>query len=478
MAIIKCDDIEEQEVIIDDEEGAITLEPFVEPNEVSIGKILLAVERTSFSPSTPFVDVLPEVRNADISDTLRADAGLYWYLSEEGKMIHPVIGYIVMVESEAVSSDTGALGMSKTQSKIDIIGHNSYFTSTEQWDAIVDGTDDSRSSPLIPVGRSFEDHAFQMNTPFSKKELEMFANISNTVSVADVESDYDFFDKVYEEGISSTIVPENSLPHLYTEVLKGDSDSENTTEVPEGYFRQWINEIISDQNEMNAIAERYENVAILDSVVNETNDTTSAFEILMSYANRENLFPMNMNVEVDTNSASELMDSAESVGMVDDIVRMLMGDGNVEPVIEPVEEPEVVLTDDVLESSYDMIADSMTMVLQNSELTAAMSDTVVAQVNSMIAAVKDDSWTTDMAQDIQNKFSGINSNGGISPVSTEELTAAIQGLTNLIDSNSLTNNVIQSSEVMNNVAEVNNVATNMATNMVSNMASNMASKYV
>ena len=448
MAIIKCDDIEEQEVIIDDEEGAITLEPFVEPNEVSIGKILLAVERTSFSPSTPFVDVLPEVRNADISDTLRADAGLYWYLSEEGKMIHPVIGYIVMVESEAVSSDTGALGMSKTQSKIDIIGHNSYFTSTEQWDAIVDGTDDSRSSPLIPVGRSFEDHAFQMNTPFSKKELEMFANISNTVSVADVESDYDFFDKVYEEGISSTIVPENSLPHLYTEVLKGDSDIDNTTEVPEGYFRQWINEIISDQNEMNAIAERYENVAILDSVVNETNDTTSAFEILMSYANRENLFPMNMNVEVDTNSASELMDSAESVGMVDDIVRMLMGDGNVEPVIEPVEEPEVVLTEEVLESGYNMVADSMAKVLENPAVTAYVPDTVVAQVNSMIVAVKDDSWTTDMAQDIQNKFAGINSNGSISGLDLAQVQAVVQDLTNLVDSNSLMNSLVQTNNMM------------------------------
>ena len=53
---------------------------------------------------------------------------------------------------------------------------------------------------------------------------------------------------------------------------------------------------------MSEIAEDYENVAILDSVVSEDfiidseTQTTSAFEILMAYANRENLFPMNMNI--------------------------------------------------------------------------------------------------------------------------------------------------------------------------------------
>ncbi|MHC4316000.1 MAG: hypothetical protein ACYSW3_26460, partial [Planctomycetota bacterium] len=225
MAIIKCDDVvEEVDEVIAEEATATTVEPYVEQDEVSIGKKLLAVESICFSPSTPFVDVLPVVRNADISDTFRADAGLYWYLSDEQKMVHPVMGYIIMVESEAVSSNIGKIGMSKTQSKIDIIGHNSYFTSTEQWDAVVDGTDESRPSPLIPAGSSFEDHAFEMNTPFSKKELEMFANISNAVSVADVESDYDFFAKAYEEGIASTNVPENALPHLYTEVQKGESD--------------------------------------------------------------------------------------------------------------------------------------------------------------------------------------------------------------------------------------------------------------
>ena len=176
-----------------------------------------------------------------------------------------------------------------------------------------------------------------MNTPFSKKELEMFTNISNAVSVADVESDYDFFDKTYEEAISSTTVPENSLPHLYTEVQRGESNDENTTELPEGYFRDWMKNIFSDQGAMDAQAKAYENVAILDSVVEEgeiigsQNRTISAFDILMAYANRENLFPMNVNIEIDTNNASDLMFEAEDVGMVDDIVNLVLGHGDLFP---------------------------------------------------------------------------------------------------------------------------------------------------
>jgi hypothetical protein len=453
MAIIKCDDVvEEVDEVIAEEATATTVEPYVEQDEVSIGKKLLAVESICFSPSTPFVDVLPVVRNADISDTFRADAGLYWYLSDEQKMVHPVMGYIIMVESEAVSSNIGKIGMSKTQSKIDIIGHNSYFTSTEQWDAVVDGTDESRPSPLIPAGSSFEDHAFEMNTPFSKKELEMFANISNAVSVADVESDYDFFAKAYEEGIASTNVPENALPHLYTEVQKGESDEMNTDKLPEGYFRAWINNVLSDQAEMNKIAENYENVAILDSTVDERNDTTSAFEILMSYANRENLFPMNINIEVDTGNASDLMFQAEDVGMVDDIVRLLMGDGNVElaPIEEDtfVDEPEVILTNDVLEGAYNTFADSMAKLNQNPAITAYVSDNLMAQIETLIADAKSGALKDELAIEIQSQLSAM-SNGSISGVDLAQVQAVVQDLTNLIDSNSLMNNLVQTSNMVN-----------------------------
>ena len=122
------------------------------------------------------------------------------------------------------------LGFTIVQEEILITRWSDSFPTFELFESFVNGTDYptnsvdpsedtfTRTSPLIPTGSTFTDHAFQMNTPFSKKELEMFANIVESVSVADVESDYDFFAKAYEERIASTTVPENALPHLYTEV--------------------------------------------------------------------------------------------------------------------------------------------------------------------------------------------------------------------------------------------------------------------
>ena len=248
------------------------------------------------------------------------------------------------IEQPTPATRESELGLLITEEKYTILAvMELHIPNDEIWKAIVEGgiylkngeEEFSRSSPLISTGSTFTDHAFTMNTPFTKKELEMFANIEGVVSVADVESDYDFFAKAYEVGIASTTVPENSLPHLYTEVQKSENADENTTQLPKGYLRSWVSEILSDAEAMRVTAKEYENVAILDSTVSEgeiigsESISTSAFDILMAYANRENLFPMNVNIEVDTNNASDVMFMAEDVGMVDDIIRMLMGDGDV-----------------------------------------------------------------------------------------------------------------------------------------------------
>ena len=387
MAIIKCDEeLPPADIPSGDEEGVeVIVEEYVEQDEVSLGKTLLAVESTLFLSDTlnPVLsnvsDFLLKDRPQDITDTFRADSNRYWTLDENGNMKYMntnLYGYTDNVNADSPpppfsfvdysalaptytslsipEPSTTALGLDITKESHTIMLNSVYIPNEEMWNAFVDGTmypeqsvdpeeTFSRPSMLIPLGQTFTDHAFKMNTPFSKKELEMFANIEGDVDVADVESDYDFFAKAYEEGIASTTVPENALPHLYTEVEKGESNDENTTELPEGYFRAFISDVLSDQSEMNRIAENYENVAILDSYMDATyiidstrediesgeSATTSAFEILMSYANRENLFPMNMNIEVNTNNASDVMFNAEDVGMIDDIVRLLMGDGSI-----------------------------------------------------------------------------------------------------------------------------------------------------
>ena len=382
MAIIKCDDVtEEPEAKDDDVTGIVTTEPTTVDDEVSLGKTLLAVESGFFLSDTlnPVVSKvnanLLETRPPDVADTLRADSNRYWTLDENGNMKYMNVDvgdtitpnantefpappfWMARYTSKTKQVGTTNLGLPIIKEEYALAARDSHIPNDALWKVFVDGAEDgsyidtetnsfTRPSPLIPVGETFTDHAFTMNTPFSKKELEMFANISDSVKlhVADVESDYDFFAKAYEEGIAQSDVPENALPHLYTEVQRGESETENTIvstttkqgdQVEEGYFREWMNRVLSDAIEMHNIAEKYENVAILDSTVDETNlldsetKVVSAFLLLMDYANRENLFPMNVNINVDTNENSNVMDEAESAGMVDDIVRMLIGDGDV-----------------------------------------------------------------------------------------------------------------------------------------------------
>jgi hypothetical protein len=370
MAIIKCDDVGIDAIISTgslDASAATTVEAYVEQDEVSLGKKLLAVESGFFLSDTlnPIIsdiststEDLLKTRPQDISDSFRAESNRYWTLDEDGNMkymntnindwaenvniISPTPPFKFIAHTIAADGET-ELGLPIYLGSYTIMANSLRIPNDGVWKAIVEGgiylkngeEEFSRPSSLIPTGSTFTDHAFVMNTPFSKKELEMFANIDGTIYGADVESDYDFYSKTYEEGITSTTVPENSLPHLYTEVQKGESGAMNTSELPKGYLRTWIDDVLSSQDEMNRIAENYENVAILDSTVDITNlldsetQVTSAFILLMDYANRENLFPMNINIELDTNSASDLMFEAEDVGMVDDIVRLLMGEGNV-----------------------------------------------------------------------------------------------------------------------------------------------------
>ena len=376
MAIVKCnEEIEEPASLppLDEEVNDSSGEHYY-GDHVKIGKKLIAVEHDFFTEEItadlPEYDIqapfLIATRPAGIKDTIRAELGKFWVQETDdkesrmmfiGTMGGFVFGYNIFdIKHEAPVLVETALNIEEYQQtwtlspNPDLWGDTTDGDPSDVWTAYWQGGSTrqdgfSRPSALIPDGQTFTDHAFEMNTPFSKEELEMFANFSGDIKIADIASDYDFFAKAYEEGIASTTVPENSLPHLYAEIQRGESEAENTiirdlttakTQVKEGYFRQWINSVLSSPDEMNRIAENYENVAILDSVVSEDfildsaeNKTTSAFETLMAYANRENLFPMNVNIEVDTNEASILMEGAESAEMVDDIVRLLMGEGQV-----------------------------------------------------------------------------------------------------------------------------------------------------
>ena len=264
------------------------------PLTMPLGKTLLAVESGFFlsdtlhpiisdiSTSTEGLLGLLKTRPQDISDSFRADSNRYWTLDELGNMrymnttidnyvendvntISPTPPFRFKGGAESADGET-EIGLPIIKAEYTIAANSLHIPNDGVWKAFIEGgiylnngvEEFSRPSSLIPSGSAFTDHAFTMNAPFSKKELEMFTNIDGHVDVADVESDYDFFDKAYEEAIAPTTIPENALPHLYTEVQKGESNEANTTTLPEGYFQKWINELLSSDTDLDAIAKAYE----------------------------------------------------------------------------------------------------------------------------------------------------------------------------------------------------------------------------
>ena len=95
MAIIKCDDVgEDTPIITGSLDSDITVEAYVEQDEVRLGKTLLAVESGFFLSDTlspvlsdvPSAEALLKTRPQDITDSLRADSNRYWTLDEFGNM--------------------------------------------------------------------------------------------------------------------------------------------------------------------------------------------------------------------------------------------------------------------------------------------------------------------------------------------------------------------------------------------------------
>jgi hypothetical protein len=157
---------------------------------------------------------------------------------------------------------------------------------------------------------------------------------------------------------------------------------------------------------------------------------------------------MNVNIEVDTNNASDLMFEAEDVGMVDDIVRLLMGDGDiVEPEevltfdeIEFVDEPDSSLNEEALEGFYNNIANSVSLLNESANAAAYMSENFVNEVRIFIEDLINGDYLEDQAQYILNQFALLNSNGGFLPDEISALTTAQQSLANIMNSMSIMSN--------------------------------------
>jgi hypothetical protein len=94
-------------------------------------------------------------------------------------------------------------------------GYNIPIVKQAIWKKYVQGGQSQNNTlvlPLIEKNKTFFDYAFQLDLPFSKKELEKFAGVNNPL-VTDIKMDYNFLVQNYENTIKE--VDEILLPNMY-----------------------------------------------------------------------------------------------------------------------------------------------------------------------------------------------------------------------------------------------------------------------
>ena len=399
MAVIKCDELDppvQEEVFTPTDTTSQDPEPAVIEEEVRLGKTLIAVESENYikhSVSNPLEKAkisstinITKNRVSGVADPFRAEFGKFWVCDEDdpnsrmtylnrdltmlngadeekwqgtfndnlftlyelvgrGEEILSTIGipaqketFLILATDQIFSS-----GITYGQEEGDI-----YWLTLLRGGDIVDPSPPfSRPSPMFDTETEFTDHAFKMNIPFTAEELEMFVNIDGVTQQANVQSDYDFYLKDYEETIAATTIKEASLPNLYSEVTKGDNWHQRLLLEEQALtydiFIEWAKTLLTDPEVMNEVAERFKNIVFLDTDTVPpgadpsiaANKTASAFEVLLEYANRENLFPLNINIDMDTAATGKLMLAAEELEMVDDIINLLIGEGSIEANLPP-----------------------------------------------------------------------------------------------------------------------------------------------
>jgi len=76
---------------------------------------------------------------------------------------------------------------------------------------------------LVPNGRTFGDHAFTYELPFTPEELSMVTDIASP-SLSNVEYEYNFYQKEYESSPAMRGFATQMLPNLYTYSLAASGD--------------------------------------------------------------------------------------------------------------------------------------------------------------------------------------------------------------------------------------------------------------
>ena len=360
MAIKKCNDVSE-EVPVTDPDTDPGSDSAVEQNEASkvkelsyIGKTLKMAENEVYETTTAnsfLKSLLPvttfgngyvrSTRPSDISDPLRAEARKFFSLNKDGQLVYinsdlnelganadTIASYgtsIISIDTDTAppTEVSGDHVFKKYKQEIRASSKlirdsgesdNAWLVITEGTTLTVNGASFSRTSPLIDVESTFTDHHTDITIPFSKKELERFANNVNNPSYANVESKYNFFSTGYEDYISSGDIKEYQLQNQFSNITR------EASYIQKGLFSQgtdltYVKGVQAlHESQGFDITEKYQNIGIPSSQVVELNKVLDT----------DDLYPMINSIEMNTDRAGKLLSSADKSGLTDSLLQHVM----------------------------------------------------------------------------------------------------------------------------------------------------------
>lgn len=187
----------------------------------------------------------------------------------------------------------------------------------------------------------YEDHSFEISSPYSKREIDAFTSSTHTM-YASVKPTYNFYIPEYEDIISQPDVPEPVLPNVYvmlTEMSKDKGEQKNEwyhkhitlydqlrLESKSEMMRPPKERVKFDPNSLavqyfdmygrqfsNALSE--ERQAELSSKFSNLYYSHNNIERMREFNSRKELFPMFVDIEFSTDKMTEFTEVVKETGM-------------------------------------------------------------------------------------------------------------------------------------------------------------------
>jgi len=379
MAIKKCEEIIEGVLV---ETGETTPESAgftpasgggytTESRPTSLGKTLDAVEDALFfnpleeSPWVPAPQFgngrIATTRPSGIEDPLRAETRKFFVLDNNGTMVYlnSSLGenlYGVWPNPTAITrtATSSPLSLEPLADPLEVQASDSLFKKYAQswkvssthfvnnpggasagsgqegrlysdaeldvmWTLFVDGIAPLRHSPLIDTTKVFTDHYTDFTIPFSQKELERYINIVHNPAYANVEPNYNFFEKGYENAITQAWA-EIDLPNLYSIMTKDGNDIQ-TYLAELGIGSQYVRNVESLHN-TPAIGDWQNKINHFNNIAFPSSQIPS----LQQGYEFDDVHPMNNTLELQTEKTGEFFNAVELSGMTDSLLKTVMNE--------------------------------------------------------------------------------------------------------------------------------------------------------